>query len=113
MDDLTTVKEELNSMDLRLNEMEEKMDSIDTKLTQVVEAILGNPLTGEGGFVSKVKKIEDEKIKKLEVEIERLKTVQNVQDGFKNKVTWTFMILVGIAIFIKEIAEFVSNVKGI
>ena len=36
------VKQDLKNMDHRLNEMEEKMTSIDTKLTQVVDAILGN-----------------------------------------------------------------------
>ena len=44
-------KEELAQMDLRLTEMEEKINSIDTKLTQVVDAILGNPLTKTGGFI--------------------------------------------------------------
>ena len=34
---------DLQNMDARLTEMEEKIDSINTKLTQVVDAILGNP----------------------------------------------------------------------
>ena len=38
----TRGKQELKNMDHRLDEMEEKMTSIDAKLTQVVDAILGN-----------------------------------------------------------------------
>jgi len=48
------VKQELKNMDHRLDEMEEKMNSIDTKLTQVVDAILGNSLTKTGGFVNDI-----------------------------------------------------------
>lgn len=48
------VKQELKNMDHRLDEMEEKMTSIDTKLTQVVDAILGNSLTKTGGFVNDI-----------------------------------------------------------
>ncbi len=48
------VKQDLKNMDHRLNEMEEKMTSIDTKLTQVVDAILGNSLTKTGGFVNDI-----------------------------------------------------------
>jgi hypothetical protein len=40
-----SVKQELKSMDQRLYDLEEKMNSIDNKLTQVIEAIMGNPLT--------------------------------------------------------------------
>ena len=39
------INNELKSMDQRLYDLEEKMSSIDGKLTQVVDAILGNPLT--------------------------------------------------------------------
>ena len=44
------INNELKSMDQRLYDLEEKMSSIDGKLTQVVDAILGNPLTKSGGF---------------------------------------------------------------
>ena len=38
-----SINKELRSMDQRLYDLEEKMNSIDTKLSQVVDAILGNP----------------------------------------------------------------------
>ena len=41
---------ELKAMDLRLTEMEEKIDAIDNKLTQVIDAILGNRLTKTGDY---------------------------------------------------------------
>ena len=47
-------KEELDKMELRLSDMEDKLDRLDEKLTQVVDAILGNPLTKQGGFISDI-----------------------------------------------------------
>ena len=43
----------------KMKKMEEKMSSIDGKLTQVVDAILGNPLTKSGGFVDKIEILEE------------------------------------------------------
>ena len=59
------IKKELKNMDQRLYDLEEKMTSIDTKLSQVVDAILGNPLTKSGGFKKDIE-IMKEKIQKLE-----------------------------------------------
>jgi hypothetical protein len=53
------VEKELKSMDQRLYDLEEKMTSIDTKLTQVVDAILGNALTKSGGFVKDIDDLKD------------------------------------------------------
>ena len=55
-------------MDQRLYDMEEKINSIDTKLTQVIDAILGNPLTKQGGFVKDIEFLE-EKIAELEKKV--------------------------------------------
>ena len=63
------VKKELKNMDQRLYELEEKMTSIDTKLSQVVDAILGNPLTKSGGFIKDIE-IMKEKIQELENKIQ-------------------------------------------
>lgn len=97
------VKEELKSMDQRLYDLEEKMNSIDTKLTQVVDAILGNPLTKTGGFVSDIDVLK-EKMKQLEKKIER-------QEEFKKRITWTIGILVGLALLVQYISVVYSNVK--
>lgn len=97
------VKSELKSMDQRLYDLEEKMTSIDTKLTQVVDAILGNPLTKTGGFVNDIDVLEN-KIKELERKIEQ-------QEEFKKRVVWTIGIIVGVALIVQYIVSVYSNVK--
>lgn len=97
------VKDELKSMDQRLYDLEEKMTSIDTKLTQVVDAILGNPLTKTGGFINDIDVLK-EKIAELEKKIEK-------QEEFKKRITWTIGIIVAAAMLIQYITAVYSNVK--
>lgn len=97
------VKSELKSMDQRLYDMEEKIVSIDTKLTQVVDAILGNPLTKTGGFVNDIDVLKD-KIKELEKKIEK-------QEEFKKRIIWTIGIIVGVALVVQYLTAVYSNVK--
>lgn len=97
------VKDELKSMDQRLYDLEEKMTSIDTKLTQVVDAILGNPLTKTGGFINDIDILKS-KITELEKKIEK-------QEEFKKRITWTIGIIVGVAMIIQYITAVYSNVK--
>ena len=105
MDNLsgTQVQKELKSMDQRLSDLEEKMNSIDTKLTQVVDAILGNALTKTGGFVKHIDDLE-EKIKILEKKLES-------QEEFKKKFTWTIGIVTIFALLIQYIANIYTKVK--
>jgi prefoldin subunit 5 len=97
------VKQELKNMDQRLYDLEEKMTSIDTKLTQVVDAILGNPLTKTGGFVNDIDVLK-EKIKELEKKIEK-------QEEFKKRVTWTIAIIVAAAAIVQYVTSVYSAVK--
>lgn len=90
-------------MDQRLYDMEEKIGSIDTKLTQVVDAILGNPLTKTGGFVKDVDTLK-EKIKKLEDKIEK-------QEEFKKRIIWTVGIIVAVALVVQYFTNLYANVK--
>ena len=87
------IKKELKNMDQRLYELEEKMTSIDTKLSQVVDAILGNPLTKSGGFIKDIE-IMKEKIQELENKIQS-------QEDFKKRITWTFAIVVTVALILE------------
>ena len=96
------VKKELKNMDQRLYELEEKMTSIDTKLSQVVDAILGNPLTKSGGFIKDID-IMKEKIQELENKIQS-------QEEFKKKITWTFAIVVTVALILEYFVNIYSSI---
>ena len=97
------VKKELKNMDQRLYELEEKMTSIDTKLSQVVDAILGNPLTKSGGFIKDIE-IMKEKIQELENKLQS-------QEEFKKKITWTFAIVVTVALVLEYFVNIYSSIK--
>jgi hypothetical protein len=99
------VEKELKSMDQRLYDLEEKMTSIDTKLTQVVDAILGNALTKTGGFVADLTELKG-KIKDLEDKIQK-------QEEFKKKFSWTVGIILGIGILLQYLSTLYKNLKGI
>jgi hypothetical protein len=91
------LKEEVRSMDQRLSDLEEKMSSIDTKLTQVIEAILGNPLTKSGGVVNAMD-VMKEKISMLEKKIEK-------HELFNSRISWT----IGIVLALSGIVQFIVN----
>ena len=97
------VKKELKNMDQRFYELEEKMTSIDTKLSQVVDAILGNPLTKSGGFIKDIE-IMKEKIQELENKIQS-------QEEFKKKITWTFAIVVTVTLILEYLVNIYSNIR--
>jgi len=96
-------KDELNNMDLRLTEMEEKIDSIDDKLTQVMDAIMGNRLTKSGGFIEDINVLKDK--------IQLLEKRQEKYDEFKKRISWTVGIIVAALIFIQYISNIYSNIK--
>ena len=97
------VEKELKSMDQRLYDLEEKMTSIDTKLTQVVDAILGNALTKTGGFVADINELKD-RIRDLETKLQK-------QEEFKKRFTWTVGIIVGIGVLLQYVTTLYRNIK--
>jgi len=98
------VKSELKSMDQRLYDMEEKINSIDTKLTQVIDAILGNPLTKQGGFVKEVDDLKA-KIATLEKKVEK-------HEDFKKKVYWAAAIIAALVMGAEYITKIISNLSN-
>jgi tetrahydromethanopterin S-methyltransferase subunit G len=98
------VEKELKSMDQRLYDLEEKMTSIDSKLTQVVDAILGNALTKTGGFVTDITELK-ERIKDLETKIQK-------QEEFKKRFTWTVGIIIGIGVLLQYISTLYKNITS-
>lgn len=103
MNSESSFKLDLQNMDLRLTEMEEKIDAINTKLTQVVDAILGNPLTKTGGFVND--------IDVLKSKIEELERKQLRYESFKNRVSWTVGIIMGAAMVLQYIVSIYTGLK--
>lgn len=97
------VKQELKSMDQRLYDMEEKINSIDTKLTQVIDAILGNPLTKQGGFINDIDYLE-KKIADLEKKV-------GEQEEFKKKVYWGGAIIAFLFFAIEYTIKIYANLK--
>lgn len=96
------INKELKSMDQRLYDLEEKMISIDGKLTQVVDAILGNPLTKTGGFVEEIKTLKS-KIEVLEAKVEK-------QEEFKKRLAWTAGIVVGALMLLEQLSRIYNTV---
>lgn len=104
------VKDELKSMDQRLYELEEKMTSIDKKLTQVVDAILGNPLTKNGGVAKEIDGLKD-KIKELEGKLERQDVKLEKQEEFRKRIIWTISIIVVAGLLIEYFSNLYANMK--
>lgn len=96
------IKQELKSMDQRLYDLEEKMISIDGKLTQVVDAILGNPLTKSGGFVDELKLMK-QKVEVLEGKVEK-------QEEFKKRVAWTAGIVLGALMLMEQLSKIYNTI---
>jgi hypothetical protein len=103
METLNTFTADLQSMDLRLTEMEDKIDAIDVKLTQVVDAILGNPLTKTGGFMHDIDILKDKM-----AELERK---QQKYENFKNKISWTVGLVVGGLMFLQYLINIYTNIN--
>lgn len=98
-----SVLEDIKNMDQRLTELEEKIDDINTKLTQVVDAILGNPLTKTGGFINDIVVLK-EKIETLEKKVAR-------QDDFRKRVYWGISIGVGAILLVQYLTTIYANLK--
>lgn len=87
----------------RLFELEERIASIDTKLTQVVDAILGNPLTKTGGFINDIQTLKI-KMEELEVKIEK-------QEEFKKRFSWTVGLVAIMALVVQYFTNLYSDLK--
>lgn len=97
------VLQDIRNMEQRLTELEEKIDDINTKLTQVVDAILGNPLTKAGGFINDISVLK-EKMESLERKVAR-------QEEFKKKVYWFGGIVFTAILVIEYITAIYKNLK--
>jgi hypothetical protein len=94
---------DIQNMEARLTELEEKIDNIDGKLNQVIDAIMGNSLTKQGGFINDIELL-NEKYKELELKTRRL-------ESFKNRVYWTVGVGATALLLIQYLTTIYSNVK--
>jgi tetrahydromethanopterin S-methyltransferase subunit G len=97
------IKKELRNMELRLDDLEHKIDVINTKVTQVVDAILGNPLTKVGGLMQDIENMKEK--------LEKVEKKQMEYDDFKKRVYWTIGIIVGFVMVFQYIASIYSSIK--
>lgn len=97
------IKKELRNMELRLDDLEQKIDMINTKVTQVVDAILGNPLTKVGGLMQDIDTMKNK--------ISEIEKKQSEYEDFKKRVYWTVAIIVSGALIIQYLANVYSTIK--
>ena len=105
------IEKELKSMDQRLHDLEEGMSSIDSKLTQVVDDILGNPLTKAGGFVKELDEVKTS-LKVLEEKIYKQDERIKDQDDFKKKIIWGITIVIAIAGIVQYFINLYSSLNS-
>lgn len=105
------VKDELQSMDQRLSDLEDKLTSMDTKLTQVVDAILGNPLTKQGGLLKNYEFFEQkiETLEKNRIEVLEKKVAEH--EDFKKKVYWGLGLLGFLVVAVEVILRIYQTIK--
>ena len=104
------LQEQFINMEIRLSEMEDKLDILsqkqdllDVKITQVVDAIIGNPLTKQGGVTND--------IAVLKSKIEELEKKQLKYESFKNRVSWTVGLIMGAAMLLQYVINIYNTVK--
>lgn len=94
---------ELKKMEDRLEELEVKIDSIDSKLSRVMDALVGNPILKSDGLVNRIDKY-DKEFERIEKEIGELKE-------FKKKILYGVAAIVGVGLIIESFIRVYANLK--
>lgn len=100
---IETLAEKVTDMESRLTEIEEKIDDMNTKLNQVVDALLGNPLTNSGGF--------KHEMETLTQRIIYLEKKQREFDEFRKRFYWTIGIIVAVGLLVEFTVSLYTKVK--
>ncbi len=82
----TGYQSRFEKMEERLNEMEVTLDVIDKKLSQVVDALVGNSLVKSDGLVSRIERFERE--------------MQDLKD-FKKRIIYSVSAIVALGLLIQ------------
>lgn len=101
MEDL--FQSELKRMENRLDELEVKIDSIDSKLSRVMDALVGNPILKSDGLVGKFDKYDTE-LKRMETEISELK-------DFKKRILYGVAAIVSVGLILDAFIRAYANLK--
>jgi hypothetical protein len=93
----------ISEIEHKFKDLDQKILSIDVKITQVVEAILGNSLTKQGGFIKDMVEMKS-RIEQLESKIE-------VQEEFRKKFLWTIALFTAIATVVQFVVHLYIKTK--
>jgi len=96
-------QQELKKMEERLDELEVKIDSIDSKLSRVMDALVGNPILKSDGLVGKFDAYDTE-LKRIEKEILELK-------DFKKRILYGVAAIVSVGLIIDAFIRAYANLK--
>jgi hypothetical protein len=89
--------ERVSKIEFQVNKVESQVSSIDSKLTQVVDALLGNALTKEGGFV--------EEVRSLKLRVFTLEEKLKLQSDYQKKIGWVIGLVVGVALITEYVVK--------
>jgi hypothetical protein len=96
--EILLTKERLTTLETKIDDIESKLDLMDRKLTQVIDALIGNKLTQSNGLVADVKDIGD---------------LADKHELFLNKLKWMWIGVVSIStiigFFLKLLLEYFSK----
>jgi peptidoglycan hydrolase CwlO-like protein len=96
-------QQELKKMEERLDELEVKIDSIDSKLSRVMDALVGNPILKSDGLVGKFDTYDTE-LKRIEKEILELK-------DFKKRILYGVAAIVSVGLILDAFIRAYANLK--
>ena len=99
------INEDLDAMDKRLTGIEENISSIYNKLNKIVDAILGNPLTKQGGMIAEMDQMKKDMLA-LQVLISVLQKDQLNNEKFKNRIIWTIATIIAIVVLLQYVGNF-------
>lgn len=90
--EISLMEQRLSIMENKLDDVESKLDIVDTKLNQVIEALIGNPLTKSNGLV--------EDLKETKTKVEK-------HDQSLKKVKWFWLGVISVGSALALIIQFV------
>lgn len=95
--EISLMDQRLSTMENKLDDVESKLDSMDKKLNQVIEALIGNPITRSNGLVEDVKD---------------MKTKVDDHDQSLKKVKWFWLGVLSVGSALALLIQFIFKIFG-